>query len=521
MTPHVTSILGALLLTGQMANAATLTVGAYGVANHSSCGAGNIPGTIRELDKFFADASFPGIASKNFFWKDSRVRQTEWLKDSDNKASTETVNGFDGADASLLTYIASHGVTSNGLYRALSGSKNSGGCYIPSSGVELGNNSSRYTILSTCQGLKIGNGDNPNSSSGENPSRTWKNGAQGLSCILGYSNNMADKDTYGIYLLQKLKAGDSTLADAFMSASDAVDDGNVPAVLCYGETQEDAAAFIRDNKSFDPTPRSNAASAFVFRQTMRVDGHLKNAKETFPSRVELEPVHVNPARLAKAFIGATNLVGTKGSNGITRYDSDEGSATYNVSTNVLTIKNNISNAEKLGDVPALDEATEIAMNAIQASGLVETVGQLTLAANSEDILSGEDGGQRLLARKLTFKQQLAGFQTLSQAGALSITVGAGGVVSELQASLFKVASVSKAIVSASTVSASSEEHELTAIQRVAEQVPGGAFKVTRVNYGYDAGNFFEVNKSATAVVEVTVEATMGGFSRRYLEKIEL
>lgn len=522
MSMRARSLIGALLLFGQSANSSTVTVGAYAVANHGPCGVSNIPGTIRELDKFFADPSFAAFGQKNFYWKDSRVRQAEWTKETDYISSSETTTGFDGADASLLSYIASHGVTSNGLYRALAGSKNNGGCYIATTSLELGNNASKYSILSTCQGLKIGNGDNP-TSSGENPSKTWKNAAKGLNCILGYSNNMADKDAYGIYLLAKLKNSDTTLADAFMSSSEAVSRDNVPAVLCFGETQEDAANFIRENKTFDDTSRSNATSAFVYRKSSKADNALKSIRSSFSSEVTLAPAAVNLTRVSKAFLGTSINADSAGkdASGNSRYTSDAGNATFDVSTNLLSIKNNTVALDKLGDVPSLEESTEIARNALQASGLIESHGQMFVSGSSEDVLGGEDGTLQVLARKIQFRQQLSGFQTLGQAGTVEVTVGAGGVIIAVQASLFKVTSTSKRLVQAAKLQSSTEDFEATAIQNVAEKVPGGAFKVVQTNFGYNAGNFFEVNLNPKAVVEVTVEATVGGFSRRYIETIAL
>lgn len=519
MAYRLASLVGALFVVGQAASASELTIGAYAVANHSSCGAGNIPGTVRELDKFFADANFPADAKANFYWKDARVYQQDWLKESDYRESTETKLGYDGADSSLLTYIASHGITSKGVYKALAGSRNNGGCYIPSNSLELGNNSSRYTILSTCQGLKIGNGDNP-TATGENPSVTWKSSAPGTSCILGYSNNMADKDSYGTYLLAKLKEGNVSLAEAFMASSEAVSAQNVPAVLCFGETKEDAEAFIKDNKTFDGTSRSNAASAFVYRKKSSVAGHLKNAKESFPSIVDLVPAPVSVNRLSKAFLGSSFKSATKSPEGTTSYYSEEGTASYSKATNVLSVKNNVAHTNKADVVPAVDEAKEIANNVLAASGLGEEF-SLVFESSTEDVLGSEAGLEKVLARKIQYRQELAGFQTLSQAGTVEVTVGPGGVVTEVKTSLFKVRAISKSTVSAAKVSASNDNYEATALQRVANKVPGGEYKVISTSFGYDAGNFFEVKPTARAVVEVTVEATQGGFSRRYVETIAL
>lgn len=517
---RVQSILSGLLIIGFSASAQSITIGAYAVANHSSCGAGNIPGTITELDKFFASKDFPTDATKNFYWKDSRVQQNQWSKDGDYKASKDTASGFDGADSSLLTYIASHGVTSSGVYKALSGSKSNGGCYIPTSSLELGNQASRYTILSTCQGLKVGTGDNP-TASGENPSKTWKNAAKGLNCILGYSNNMADADGYGVYLLEKLKDGKTTLAEAFMASSEAVSKENIPAVLCFGSTQADAADYIQKNKSFDTTSRGNAASAFVYRRaSTSEDGMMKKSSFQFAPSITVEPVKINPGRVAKAFLGV-NVSLDKNQGSFISYSSEAGQASYNAQTNVLQISNNVIEAVRSDDVPAVDEAAEIAANAVKASGLSSVAGELTLAGSSEDVLGGSDGSQRVIQRKFSFKQVLAGFQPLSQAGSVEVAIGPGGAVINVTASLLRVTGKESGFVQSTNISAAEEDLETTAISNVAEKVPGASYKVISTHYGYDAGNFFGVKSQADAVAEVLVEAEQGGFARRYIEKIKL
>jgi hypothetical protein len=513
------SVAGLYLMLGQMANSAT--IGAYAVGDHSRCSAGGIPGTIRELNKFFAHPDLPLVGQKNFYWTDTRVHQTNWTAIRDNFSSTETSTGLDGADSSLLTYIASHGVTTNGKYSAYMGSQQNGGCKIPSTAMELGNHSSKYVILSTCQGLKIGNGDYPQSP-GENPSVTWKNPAKGLNCILGYSNNMADEDSYGVYLLDSLKEGTSTLAEAFMSASEAVSPYNIPAVLCFGKDQADAEEFIRTNKNFSDTTRSFEASAYVYRETKKTDGHLKDSRENFPATITLEPVKFDVQKAGQAFIGSKFSTVTQKSKGVTLYSSDNGLAQFNAKTNVLTIKNNINTSElKSTPVPELDESIQIASNALNSSGIKSAVGDLRLDYSSEDVIGGKDGAGRILTRKLVFKQKIAGFHTLGQAGSVELTIGAGGVINNVKTSLFRSKSASKRLVNAPVVSASSAQYEETALERVAKKVPGGTYEVTSVNFGYDAGNFFEVNPDAPAVAEVIVEVTHGEVARRYIEKISL
>ena len=514
------SILSGLLMIGYAASSQAITIGAYAVANHANCGNGNIPGTITELDKFFASKDFPADAQQNFYWKDSRVRQDQWAKGTDYVASKETKTGFDGADASLLTYIASHGGTSGGVYKALAGSTKNGGCYISTAALELGNQMSRYTILSTCQGLKVGTGDNPDAA-GENPSKTWKNSAKGLNCIYGYSNNMADDDGYGVNLLAKLKDGQTSIAEAFLSSSEAVSKENIPAVMCFGSSQDDAAAYIQKNKSFETASRGGTVSAWVFRKSTSSDDEgMKIAATQFPSAVTVEPIQINPARVAKAFLGA-NVSMDKSQGSLKSYSSDAGRATYDAHTNVLQITNNLIDSIRADAVPSIDDAAEIAANAMQASGLTSIAGPLSLASHSEDVLGGEGGIQKVILRKFSFKQSLGGFQPLSQAGSVEVAVGPGGVVTAVTASLLRVTAKESSLVQSANISASTEDFETTAIRNVAEKVPGASYKVISTHYGYDAGNFFGVKSKAQAVAEVLVEAEQGGFARRYIEKIKL
>lgn len=510
-------ILAAATFTGIKADAAPVTIGAYAVANHSSCGAGNIPGTIEEMNRFFASPDLPPEMQKNFYWKDGRVRQNEWTKDSDYKASSEATSGFDGADASLLTYIASHGVTSSGVYKALAGSKNSGGCYIPTTSLELGNNASRYTILSTCQGLKIGTGDYPESN-GENPSRTWKNAAKGLNCIYGYSNNMADADQYGEYLLANLKDGSTSIAKAFMDASESVSADNVPAVLCFGANEQDAADYIEENKTFESQSRPNNSSAWVYRKVYAAQ-QSRALKSSIPAALKILPMKVDVEKLAKSFVGAGAVKSISGK--ITNYKSSTGSASYNERTGTLTIKNFLVEDIRNEAVPTVEESQKIARHALKLSGLLKADSSLYLHSFSEETLGGEKGISKVLSRKFSFKQNLAGAPSLSQQGSVDVTVGAGGTITEIKAALVKIDPVFTPSSRPTNITSREIELETSALDEIAMRAPGANYKVIKKRIGYDAGNFMKRNQIAPAVIEITVEAYKGEFRRNFIQKTAL
>ncbi len=495
-----------------------MSIGAYAVGNHAECGAGNIPGTILELDKFFASADLPSDYERNFYWKDARVKQTDWAIASDYKASSGTTTGYDGADASLLTYIASHGVTSGGIYKALAGSRANGGCYIPTTNLSLGDNVSRYTILSTCQGLKIGTGTNP-TVAGENPSKTWKNSAKGLNCILGYSNNMADADQYGEYLLTNMKAGTSSLAKSFMDASESVSPDNIPAVLCYGSNQEEAANYIATNADFDAESRANDASAWVYRVVKPLALNSDASKSSIPAALQLTPRPLNVKRIANTFLG---VGATKASSkGSTRYSSISGTVAYDSTLGVLTVSNNLIDEIRSYPVPNLVDSEAIARNALAISGFEKIGGSLVLASTSEDVLGGEQGIQKVMSRKFTFKQILAGNVSLSQQGSIEVSIGPGGVIESMTAALLDIEPSFKAPLRPTDLASRTEELEATAIEHVAMKAPGANYRVIKTRVGYDTGNFHKVNHIAPAAIEITVEAAQGEFARNFVEKIAL
>jgi hypothetical protein len=517
-----TSLLTILIIAGTSASSlpslGAVSIGAYAVGNHSSCGASNIPGTIVELDKFFDSKDYPVEFEKNFYWKDAQVKQADWIKNGDFQSSSTTNNGYDGADASLLTYIASHGVTSSGVYKALAGSKNFGGCYIPTTSLELGNNASRYTILSTCQGLKIGSGDYPNSS-GENPSRTWKNAAKGLNCIFGYSNNMADDDGYGEYFLANIKDGSNSLSKAFMDASESVYSDNIPAVLCFGADEQDAANYIQNNKIFEADSRSNAASSWVYRMVTPTTSSKQSASE-IPALLRLRTKQFNMDKIARLFLGQGVLKKKTNNHRVTLWGSS-GRATYDQINGTFVIQNRLIDTVKSEDVPDLTEAEKIARHVLNISGIQKLAGTTVLASTSEEVLGGIKGISRVLARKFTYKQELAGATALSQQGSVDITVGPGGIVTEIKSALLEIDPSSKTLQRPTNINAQFDDLELKAIQNVAKRAPGANYRVIKHRIGYDAGNYHQLKSLAPAVIEITVEAGLGEYRRNYIEKINL
>jgi hypothetical protein len=306
-------------------------INGYAVGNHRSCGANNLPGTISELQKFFASRNLPADATKNFFWTDRAVTLADWAAATDYRESQSTASGADGVDSGLISYIASHGATSGGRYLALAGGAD--GCEIRNGNMGMGDQDARYLILSTCQGLKIGTGDDPRRT-GEDPTRTWRSGNTGLNCIFGYSNNMIDADQYGENLLANIAAGNSTVPEAFFRASRDISYSNIPAVLCFGADEASARANIDSLRSFTEDRFGNGASAYAYQQARRIDGTFAAPSQKVLRTTSITRRSPSLKHVSRALLGASFDVGTDGA--LTTNRAERGAVSYDAGTNQLT-----------------------------------------------------------------------------------------------------------------------------------------------------------------------------------------
>lgn len=512
-----------MILVASNANASS-SIGAFAVGDHTPCGVGDIPGTIKEIDKLFAhpDAGFFG--QKSYYFKETEVKQFDWHKSTDYVADESIQTGYRGADGVQVSYIASHGGTSSGVYKASMGSKNHGGCFIKSSDMQLGNNLSRYTVLSTCQGLKIGNGDNPNAN-GENPSVTWKSTAPGTNCIFGYSNNMADADGYGVYFLDRIKLPFATVKKAFFDASDAVDDGNVPAALCFGETKENAQSFMDGLTTFDSTTQqSNAASVYSFKKSdFHAARHLKDSSEDFSAQIFVAPVKLNAKSLFSRAIGSSlvNQATQRKNLQRTEFSHEKGAVVVDAQSGFfeVVIPNDSVNTKK--KIPDADEVTQIALGFIPTILPRFDLDQWFVDGHSYEGRGDIDGVQSVISRSIRFRQRLAGFQSVSQAGTIEVSVGNGGRVIGFRGLMLSPQKLSKARVSASEVSASVASLETTARESFIARYPNSELEVLDSRFGYELGNYVEAKKDGRAIALVTIEVKTGEFARRHRVKVAL
>ena len=511
-------VLAAISWLGSSAEAQTIN--GYAVGNFRSCGASNLPGTIAELDKFFASSHFPAEMKKNFQWNDARVRASEWSSAHDVFASTETSTGFDGVDSGLISYIASHGVTSAAKYTALSGGEG-GVCYIRTPDMSVGDQQARYLILSTCQGLKIGTGDDP-LRAGENPQVTWANANQGLNCIFGYSNNMVDADQYGSYLLEALATSDDTLAEAFFRAAKRVSYANIPAALCFGADDTSARQNLETARRFTSDSYGKGGSAWAFDHSRRLDDAFvlpDSAKsKVIPREIRTAPRRMSIVKLAARLVGKSARQ-TELKGGLKIFRDRSTTATYDPKNGFLTWRKGdvaLNHILKLSDTAAIRAAKEFL---VTRSIVADSVGDFQATYVTERGAQ-VNGKAEVVAKTVIFHQRVRGLLVLATAGSIEVTVGEGGQVIAMTASLID-ATLPRVNewLDVSTLSLTS--HKDVALRRVLQRVPGANVSVIESRVGYDVGDYAAMHQRSRVVVEVLVEADQGGFSRRFVEKVAL
>ncbi len=497
-------------------------INAYAVATHSSCGASSIPATVVELDKFFASPHFPQDAQRNVYYKNRAVKIADWKSSSDLVDSATAASGFDGADAPLISYIASHGETSGAKYTALAGGSTSG-CDINNSAMSIGDGNARYLVLSTCQGLKIGDGDNP-TSPGENPSTTWRNANKGLNCIFGYSNNMVDASDYGVFFLENLATTDETLAQSFLKASRRVSESNVPAVLCFGPNDAAAREYLNTTKRFTSEKVGNGGSAWTYSLSKRVEGLYEFAAVTkqtaIPRTITARPAGLSAQKVAASFLGSKIQDQTLSEN-LKIFRSASGTVTYNRTSDSFSfVKQKVPDSSfssmKIDDVAAVRIAEKFVGNRAFLAKFAASFKTSYVV----DRFVGSETERHLVEKTVVFTQSMNGVGMLGNAGTVDVVIGANGEVTAASGSLLALGKmrVTEWVDAQDINLVSAEQAALSALQK---KLPNAKLSLISSLIGYESGDYFTSRDTIRVVAEILIEASEGGFERRYVERISL
>jgi hypothetical protein len=497
-------------------------INAYAVATHRSCGASSIPATIVELDKFFASRYFPQDAQRNVYWKEREVKIADWHSGGDLVNSTTSASGFDGADAPLISYIASHGVTTRAKYTGLGGG-GTAGCDINSNSMSIGDGNARYMILSTCQGLKIGNGDNP-TIPGENPSITWRTANKGLNCIFGYSNNMVDASEYGEFFLENLATTDETLAQSFLKASRRVSESNIPAVLCFGADDAAARQYLNTTKRFTSDKVGSGGSAWTHSLSKRIEGLYElsavSKQSAIPRSINARPSGLAAQKVATSFLGS-KFQDQSLSENLKIFRSKAGTLTFDKRNDFfsfvkLQTPDSNDSEMKIDDSAAVRIAESFLANRSFLAGFNGNF----VPAYVVDRFIGNQSLHQLVEKTVVFSQSMNKIGMLGKSGTIEIVVGSAGEVTAASGSLLNLnkARVTEWIDTKDINLLSAEQQALSSIQK---KVPNAKLTLVSSMIGFDSGDYSKSRDTVTAIAEILYEATEGGFSRRYVERIAL
>jgi hypothetical protein len=514
--PNWVAVLIVLFVNSNIAQA--YYINSYAVANHRSCGSSNLPGTIRELNRFFNSNDFPEDASKNVYYKDSNVKASDWTSEGDYYENAEATSGMDGIDSALISYIASHGATSRARYTANSGGSRNGGCDINTSEMNVGNSVNRYLILSTCQGLKIGTGDNP-SRRGEDPSLTWATPAQGLNCIYGYSNNMVDSSGYGEYFLKNIASSDETLSEAFLRASRQVSYSNIPAVMCFGTDENNARFHLENDRRFTVERNGGTTSVWKYADNKRMQNTFAIPQmEKFAKVIVSEKANFNLEPIVKTLLGSkfaeVNIVGDR--NG---YRSSKGVIIVDSEAGVLHWEK--SGASYGSEFKIDDKSTvEIAKSFLKRNKIITPKMPLVVSYIIEH--GSTLNKKKILTDKtVIFHQLINGLMPLGTSGSIEVKVNGTGVVVKVVAAPLRLKNVRKpswvAVKDAGVIG----NRIKIAKSRLQTKISNAEIKFVDVRFGYDTGSYYDSKDRSRVVVEVLLEATKGKYARRYIEKIPL
>lgn len=510
--------LGVALLVPRLATAKDYVTG-YAVGNHRVCSLSNLPGTIPELQKFFASPHLPVALGKNVLWTDARVRVNEWQVQGDAFASKDTASGRDGADAALISYIATHGSTSGGVYTAYAGGdRGFGGCGIKTTELALGDQELRYLFLSTCQGLKIGTGEDP-SATGEDPITTWRGANRGLNCIFGYSNNMADADTYGADLLQLVTNSQLTLTQAFFRASRQVSYANIPAVLCYGKDDQAAEMQLNEGREFVAAPLGGSGAAYAWEKPNAAAKAFlpKTQSAAWQRGIMLAPRLPDLQRLSSGLLGKSWQQVEKSRAQMLR-QSPQGVLSVDQQRGAIIWQSKKVESKAPFTMP--DAAVvKIAQGFAVRHGLFAGRDDWQTSYVIEHGV-GVRGGRRLAAKTVVFHQGYAGLYNLGVRGSAEVRIDAEGVVVGLMYNALDLQpSPGLGQVQLGSVDSSALERQALA-RRLAED-PNAAHKLVERRFGYASGSYASAESLARAVLELTWETSRGGVARRFIEVVPL
>ncbi|WP_141733187.1 DUF6345 domain-containing protein [Oligoflexus tunisiensis] len=505
---RVSSLGAAFLSQLSIANAAEIGVNA--VQNFGTC-ANHLPNTVADAAGFLDHR--PGDLTANYFFADDNVWQQDWTT-ADYTSSGDTATGFAGADSSMLTYLATHGDSSGGIYYgSLSQAQ---GCSFNNSNMSLGDAKNRYLFLSTCYGLMLGNGqylpEHP-AHSAEDLQQTWDKGLVGTRCIFSYGTVSLDSADYGKLFWEKWNQAGVTNANAFLNASWAVSTRQQPVVMCFGRDLNDA------NGKLDETVFSYDASSYGYNAwtwydpvAFRAGPDASLRRADVPRRIRFTRATADDAALA--FPALPRRAARKTSS----FASDRQASPLDGENVLVTTRGwrYVKPDRDFGDprprsvLITDDDAIRIAQASLNQLRLQGTDGNLKVAyVRQQKAADSVHPQPTVINRMVAFEQDVVnGYSMLGSDGKLFVSVDAAGEVREIEDTRIKsVATADRTRDAGITVAADEAEKALMALAR--KRWPGAKILAAPLETGYLADG----ENTARLVARLAFTATQGNFSK--------
>lgn len=251
----------------------------------------NLNHTHESADGF--SAFLAGWHAPNFVYRDGDVGTWQFhdVAGGDNWDLWSSGGVDYGIDAVMAAFHSSHGgMSANGVYSTSLGQNWSGrGWSARSDKMALGADAGafgderlRYMFWDTCQALR--------ERGGKDTAQLWRPSARGIRMIFGYRDNTVDSPHYGEYFWQEWNK-EKSFTLAFLDASWRINQGQSPAVLAFGPTQDEALS-RRDTERmlyWDPVQSAWGAWSWYSNKTAVADKSASSVG-SIPYEVRLQEV---------------------------------------------------------------------------------------------------------------------------------------------------------------------------------------------------------------------------------------
>jgi hypothetical protein len=524
--------LAAVTLAGFSPGALAGEVGAYAVKYFGTCAA-ELTNTDKDAIGF--RDSRPGDLAINYLWTNEDAYQSDWTT-NDYYASSGTTTGFDGADASMLTYISSHGNSSGGTFYASLGQ--SQGCSFNNGAMHLGDAKNRYLFLSTCYGLMLGNGkllpEHPEHSV-EDLQAVWPKGLAGTRCIFSYGTVSTDSPDYGRLFWEKWNQVGVTNAKAFLDASWAISTRQQPVVMCFGGTREEADAKMAETL-FDYGASRYGFNVWTWYDPVAPAPAPESISATrslsaVPHRIRFEKAKV--AEGVAAFpLARAGTVATRKAHATTRGAAYEATGSDGPSV-VQTASGwryvdprrtpvaEARSATTLSDEDAIKKARRLLDELHLDAGRGESVtdGLSVAYVRHQKAADTDDPTPRVIGKTVAFAQAVAGgLPMLGEAGKVLVSYDMSGNVTEIEDTRVMAVTAEADRVTEhleETTTAATAAADLRALAE--RRWPGAEIKVGSVEIGYQKAG----DGTAELVARLPVTVADGEFAKAELVTLPL